>query len=552
MSRAAWQALMLTALVAVLAVAVALPDRRGVASERGPLVPGLDARAVTGLELVRVGEPPIVVAIGRGGARVTAPSVGLADPVALRDLLSAIATARVDRWRRGAAAWRAAGLDHPSLAVKVTTGGRDVTIVVGAEVAAAGQRWLGVPPDRAALVPAWVATALDRRVDSLRVRRIIGVAAPTGVELHGLGVDLVLAGTALVRRDAGASVRLAPARRAALLDAIDGLALVGFDGAPVGDPIGTLRVLGGDAPAELSWFGPCAGSAAGAPELVQVDATVGAGCIASRQLDALLAAARAAAAADAVSAQPLDGSAVLDRLVVEGGVELVRHGATWALLDRTTERAADPAAVDAVLHALAKPAEIMSRVDDAARAERWQVITSDGEAQRWQVWRSDDRVAIRRGDEPVAMVLSTAAATAVRAVGPALRDRALLRLDPLRVAAIRATGVAPAALARGELIGEWLVDQPSGVAVALDAERLPLWLAQLRVETWAAPGALGAVRRTLTITSDPPPGAGVATVDTLRIGARTATGGCYVAVDRTAAALLPKSSCTRLLAPLTR
>lgn len=553
MSGAAWQALVMTAVVAVLAAAVVLTDRRPIATERAALVPGLDARAVTAVELARPGEPTIAIAIHGGVARVTAPSAGAADPIAVRDLLSAIATARVDRWSRGADGWRRAGLATAPLTVRVIHARGDATIALGAPLSATGQRWVGVPPDRVALVPAWVGRALDRRLDELRVRRGFATTAPTGVELHGPGLDLVLAGTALVRRDDGVSVRLAPARRAVLIAALGALVLTRFDDGVRGDPIGTIRVLGGAAPAELAWFGPCPGAA----DAVQVEATIGVGCVARAALDEVVAAATAAAAPAALSPQPLDGTAALARLAVTRDgrtVEAVRHGATWSLLADGGERAADPAVIDALDRALALPAVVrpVAATDDPRRAARWQITTTDGETQAWQVWRDADRVAIRRGDEPAVLELTADARAAATAAGAGLRDRALVRLDPLRVAAIRATGVAPASLVRGELIGEWLVEAPPRATVTADAIALPDWLGQLRVDRWDDPSALGRVRRTLTFTSDPPPGTGPPTIDTVRIGARRADGGCWVAVDDHAAGALPPAACARLLAPLTR
>ena len=159
MSPDATRTLVASAVVAVLAAVVALDDPTPVVT-RASLVPGLRAADVTRLELRR-GDRAVTVALAAGGARVIAPSDGAADAAAVADVLSTIVTARADRWARHAIA--------APRAIVTLTRERPLTLTIGEEVTATGQAWIAVD-DRAALVPAWVARALDRDPDALRVR----------------------------------------------------------------------------------------------------------------------------------------------------------------------------------------------------------------------------------------------------------------------------------------------------------------------------------------------------------------------------------------------
>ena len=108
---------------------------------------------------------------------------------------------------------------------------------------------------------------------------------------------------------------------------------------------------------------------------------------------------------------------------------------------------------------------------------------------------------------------------------------------------MRATGVAPATLARGAVLGEWQVVAPAGAAATAAAAALPAALAGLQVDRWAAPAALGRVRRTLTVERD------AEGPLTIAVGAADPTG-CWIAVDDAAAGHAPATACAALLAPL--
>ncbi|MBP6848417.1 MAG: hypothetical protein KA201_31945, partial [Kofleriaceae bacterium] len=133
MSRSAWSTLVATAAVAVLAALVVLTGTGPPPVTRGELVPGLAVGAVTRLELRR-GDRAVVVDVARGV--VTAPTAGQADPTAVADLLSSLASARVDR--RGGAPIAA------PRATIVLDVGRALTVTLGDEVAATGQAWVAV------------------------------------------------------------------------------------------------------------------------------------------------------------------------------------------------------------------------------------------------------------------------------------------------------------------------------------------------------------------------------------------------------------------------
>ena len=530
MSPAATRTLVSTAIVAVLAALVAL-DRPTPVTTRAPLVPELRTAEVTQLELRR-GDRAVTVAIAAGGARVIAPTEGVADTAAVTDLLSTLAAARVDRWARHTIA-------TPRAVVTITRD-RPLTVTVGEEITATAQAWIAVG-DRAALVPAWVARALDRDPDELRVRRLVppGLAA-TGIEIHGDGVALVLAGAALVRRDGdGRDTRLSADVRTALLARLATLELARFGpGLADGEPaVGELRVHGGAAPIELAWGGPCAD-----PDERAVRSSIGRGCVRDVALAVVLSAARAAARPVAASPVPLVSAAPLGSIAVDGGARVDRDGGGWIVTTGAARRDGDADAMTAVIAALAAPAEVRARTAaDLVGAARWTVTTTDGDAQRWQVRVEADLVTIVRGDEPMTLVVRGVASRALAAVGPALRSRQPLRIDPSRVAAIAATGLAAASVTRGAVVGEW--DAPGGRVVTPAVAALPALIATLTVDAWAASSRLGRVRRTLALTVDGEPPI------TLAIGAADARG-CWIAVDADSAGHLDDATCRALLAPL--
>jgi hypothetical protein len=368
----------------------------------------------------------------------------------------------------------------------------------------------------------------------------------TGIELHGAGVDLVLAGRPLRRRDEGTGVRVAPAAVARLDVALGALVLDVLVAGDLVAPTLTVRVLGGTVAAELGVFGPCPGHA----DHVLVDGTAGVGCVTRAAVDDVIAAAAALTGAGGV--QPSLSVGAGEIAAIAGGASvLARRGAGWQLVLDGVTVDADDDAVDAFFDVLALDG--MPGPPPAGAADATWTVTLDGgstETWRWYLRGGDRPPLVRRDDEPAALILPPSAADAYRSFGPRLRDRTLLTLDPTRIAALRATGAAPATLRRGTLVGEWIVDAPA--AAAADATGIVDALASVRATAWLDGPALGAVRRTLTITLDPPPMVGAQPiVHTIAVGA-TRPAGCAARIDGLPPVELSAATCAALLAPLAK
>ncbi|MEZ4402721.1 MAG: DUF4340 domain-containing protein [Kofleriaceae bacterium] len=529
MTRAARSTLAWTATVAVLAALVVLTRPAPVVVARPALVPGLVPHQVTALT-ARRGDREVVVAAVPGGWRVVAPTAGAADAGAVLDLLSTVASARADRRARHPIA-------APRATVTVTAGATTAVLVVGEDVPATGQVWIGTGGDRAALVPGWVGRALLGDPERLRARALVppGVA-PVGLELHADGVDLVLAGASLVRRDGGGvTVRLAPAVLAELLTAVADLRFTSWPAPPpsLETPGGALRLITGGGDVELAWAGSCV-----SPATRWVVAETGTGCVDQAALARVISAGRAATGIAAIAPTPWTSTARLARLTA-GATALVRDGGGWRLTVGATTVDADAETVAALEAALAAPATPRARTPaDVVGAARWDLVDADGAAETWSV--GTDRLV--RGDEPVALALGPAAQAAVATVGVGLRGRQLARLDPDRVDAVVATGAAPATVTRGAVVGEWLA--ASGTATDAVAA-LVRAVAAGRADAVVPHARLGRVRRALTLTTagEPPL--------TVQVGAADATG-CYLATDPLSAYHVSAALCAALLAPLHR
>lgn len=527
MNRDVAQTLGATVAVAALAAVVAATGPSSRAVGRPALAPGLVADRVERLRLER-GDAAIEIAFAPTGAAVVSPSPGAVDPRAVRDLISAVAAARADRVV-------ARGISRPRAILTVDAGAR-YQLQLGDEVPATGQVWIGLDDRHAALAPAWVGRALDRDPDALRARAVVpvGVAA-LGVELHGRGVDLVLAGARLARVDGdGARTLIEPALRGELLAALAELTLVDFAPAPDDAAVvATARIVTGAAAYELDEMGPCAGRA----DARAVRTSSGAGCVEARLLDAVWAAAARLTGPDAAAAAPWpDGELV--EIAVDGGARLVRRGGGWELLEGGRAVEADPDAAAALVATLAAPATrtaAVGAVDGAA----WTVTGADGTVDRWRV-RGGPSPTIARVGEAVALAIDPARASTL-ALGVALRRRQLLRIDPSTIAGLAARGLAPGVVARGAIVGEW--QRLDGGAAAVATAALPARLATLTVDRWAAPSALGSVRRRLTITFDHE-----APIE-LALGAADRDG-CWLAIDGDGAGHVDRAACAALLAPL--
>jgi hypothetical protein len=371
----------------------------------------------------------------------------------------------------------------------------------------------------------------------------------TGLELHGLGVDLVLAGDPPRRRDEGTGVRIASAARDALTAALAGIVLDGFDLGSLDHPRLTVRLLGGAVPAELNVHGPCPRSTTH----VLVDGSAGVGCIAVAALEPLLEAARTVAGPDGVLLAPLDGH--LEALAATSpAIALARRGAAWTLaLDGAPPTDADDAAVTALLAALSTPGTLGPPPPSRAPDATWTATLAGGATETWAWWWGDAArpTLFRRDAEPHTLAL--APATTARSFGPALRDLTVLTLEPTAVASITATGLAPAALTRGALVGDWIVTRPPGAIATPAATALVDALAHVRGLAWLPSTALGRPRRTVTLTLDAAPVADATpTTHTITIGAARADGTCAVRIDTFPPLHSDAPRCAALLAPLTR
>lgn len=552
----------LTAIVVALAAAVGITGGGRALVERPLIAPGLGAGDVTAIHLSRAGEPTIDITIDDAGMRVETPARGPADEATVRDLISAIATARADRVLTGAKARASAGLDASTLRVRIERRGQPpLEIVRGTAVPASGQVWFGVG-DRAFLVPAWVGAALDRDLLSLRRRQVFPPVVITGVEIHSMvGFDLVLSGTPLRRRDEGVSVRVS---RWAVAELDAALAAAVLDVMVPGDslistvlPRLTVRVLGGAEPHELWVHGPCPGHLTHA----LVSGSAGVGCLDGAVID------RIRLAAETLSSDPLvvgfdvetalapAGAAEVESIRSSAGtgdVVLARRGAGWTLTLGGEPTDADDDEVNDFFTALAERGKL-APLPTGAPTATWSVTLTGGDVETWRWYeRGGDRGPIvRRNEEPRALEMRHATGVAMRRLGPRLRNKTLLVIDASMVNAIRATGVHPATVVRGQLVGDWTVQSPAGTTATPAVQKLADMLATFRGYRWLDERDLGAIRRKVTFDIDAPPIPGEkATTHTFAIGAERTGGGCAARVDAFLPIELAPAQCADLLAPL--
>ncbi|MBZ0238396.1 MAG: hypothetical protein K8M05_39150, partial [Deltaproteobacteria bacterium] len=469
----------------------------------------------------------------------------------------------------GDAARRTAGVDRSTLRVRLERRGHPpIEVVRGAAVPESGQLWLAVD-GRAVLVPAWVGAALDRDLASLRRRQVFPPVAITGVEIHGLRnldvvggaphIDLVLAGSPLRRRDDGASVRVAREAVAAFDAALASIVLDVFVAGDtslaallrLGRPRLTVRVLGGAAPHELVVRGPCPGH----PSHALVGGSAGTGCVSDRVLRELEAAALVLSTSSATeTALAPAGAAEIDSIRAGSGaseVVLARRGAGWLLTLGDERVDADDDAVKDFFEVLAEPGRLHA-LPPGAPSATWTVTLAGGsvETWRWYARRGEALPLVRRDDEPQAIELRHGNGGALRRFGPPLRNLTLLVVDAAMVNGIRATGLHPATLARGQLVGDWTVTAPAGKTAAPAAQALVELLAGFRGAAWLEPRELGAIRRTLTFTIDAPPiPGGQPSTHTIAVGAARGAA-CAVRVDQHLPVEIPAAACAALTAPL--
>lgn len=551
----------LTAIVVALAAAVGITGGGRTIIERPLVAPGLSPADVSDIHIARKDEPPIAVVVQpREGSHpppplyVVSPVPGPADEAAVLDLISAVATARADRSVRIDSVPATAGLDAPRLQVRIDRmKNASIEIAVGAAVPASGQVWLRVG-DRGMLVSAWVAAALDRDLASLRRRQVFPPVQINGIEIHGRGVDLVLAGIPLYRLDEGTRVRVAGGA-VGRLEAH--LAAVIVDILRDGDTSMTdltVRVLGGSEPYELSVHGPCPG----VPEHVLVGGSAGVGCVRATIIDGVVdAAAHLSTPAAMERSLAVHGDLDIESIRAGAGADavvLARRGAGWVLTLGDERVDADDDAVEAFFDALRKDGT-PGPLPVGAPVATWNVAFRSGAGETWRWYERGGKapLLVRRDDEPNSIIVPAETAAALRRLGPPLRNRTLLVVDAAMVNGLRATGLHPATLARGQLVGDWVVEAPRGATATPAAQALVELLAGLRATAWLEPRELGAVRRTLTFTIDAPPiPGGQPGAHTIAVGVARAGQACAARVDAHRPVELPAAACAALTAPLVR
>jgi len=521
----------LTALAVVLGLILALDRPPAVVAASRRLLPDFDPARVTHLRFARA-DRTVTLERGDGGWRVIAPSPGPADPAVVDDVLGALELASATRWIDRADADRAgAHLEPPRVRIDADGWALAIGAPSGEELvwaARAGDR-------RAALVEAWVARALDRDVGALRARAVVPVASPTGIELHS-DVEIVLSGAPLRAHIAAGVLRLAPERAAALVDALTALRFDHLpEAAPATDAIGTLRVLGGDAPIDVELHGPCPGDAS----MLLLAGSRGSGCVARAAWDAVVAAARAIAERplEACDPRPLLAAPVT-RLAFSDGTTLDARGGDWSISRGTVD---DQAAAD-LLAALTAPGTVRA----AAAAPATPVLTvtyADGTVDELAL--SDD--AVRRGDEPCAIAIPHALAQRLTRGAAALADRTLIDEDPYLLRTITVDG---RVITMGATFEAWT--SPDGAVDAAALTALRDLASSLTADELLPPSTPIAAARRLQLAYEaaPIPNAAPAT-HAITISRPSRDGRCRAKVDAIAA-LLPADVCTTLLAPLLR
>jgi hypothetical protein len=539
----------LTAIAVALALVVALAPAPTAMATTRPLIPGLTVDAVDRLALRRAGGA-VELARHDGAWVVTAPAPGPADGAAVADLVSALAVARWDRIVRDPDS-AATGLAAPRLTVEVGAAGRTTRLEVGAALAATGQVWVRVDGGPPLLTPSWLATALDRDLGALRQQRLapVAAAAVTGVEIHGPGLDLVLAGEPLAVRGDGWTARAAPDRTRALLAAITGLVAVDYpldaaasgpvDAAAPGpvDAAGlSVRLLGGGAPVELVERGACASGR------VRVDGSAGPACVEAAAWRAVADAAAGAGTAAWIDPRPVAAPAQLTLL--RTGVALRRQGGTVTVVADGREAPADPDAAARVLAALAAPGRVVASSAGAGTP----VATVEEAGGATVTLSATGPATLCRDREPFALVVDAAAIAALATDARALRSRQLISDEPTALARLAISrGGRTRSVERGAVVGEWT---PSGAIAAAALDAAAAALADLRALHFATAAEVGATDLRLEASFDPAPVAGaVAAHHVVELGGGRGAG-CAARVDGEPVVLEPAACrALRALAP---
>lgn len=507
----------LTALAVLLGIAVALDRPPSAVARSARLLEGFDPDEVT-----RVTLPGAVLERVGDAWQVNGQP---ADAAAVSDVLGALELAAAERWDAGGVT------DRPI----VVEGARRYELELGAPTPT-GQVWARRAGERrAALIAGWVGRALDRDAASLRRRVVVTTDRPTGIELHADGVDLVTSGDPPSAHLGVGKVRLAPAKAAALADAVAGLRLATFPTDAPPARIGTLRVLGGAEVTEIDDLGPCPGD----PSRRWTGGTAGVGCVDG--WNAVLDAARAILddALAAVDPSPVAAAKVM-RLEL-GDAIADAHGGDWLLTRNGEELPADDPSIDALVAALARPGRV---VPFTGRSEPTLRVTHDGGAsEALAVVDSVAGRALRRDDEPFAIVVDPAVLDALALGAGGLVDRELVAEDWTRLSRVTIQhGATRVDATRGASLESW--SSHAEVVVAIRDLLIDLRAESLVAEPVTAPA------RTILLHYEPPPTPDGEPVDLeLRIAPEPG-GRCRVTVDGTVSGIVASAACAVLLSEI--
>jgi hypothetical protein len=562
-ARRRWLNRALAVLIAALGAALLFDLARTPARSRvqDALIPELTTARVVELRIEHGRER---VTLRRSGDEfsLSEPVFAPTDPGAVRELFDALALL-AHRRRLSPDARPAAelGLDPPrAVLTLLLDSGAHVTLDLGAEVPTRGAWMRRRDSGEIFLVEAHAVRDLDRSAAELRQRRVFSLQRTAGATftLSAGGPSsqstpvpqVTLRGRPLALALPTGSARIDPSAAAQLAALLDELQLERFAAASAFSPTGGLRIAieAGGKQEQLAELGACPG----APELRQVDTSIGAGCAASSALDAIAAIARRGRG---LIDRRLIGAAVTSQVEnvsisgPRGKVELDASGLGGAPV-REWLAELDNAAGD--------PSEVIDADKLGEQVGGLALTRSGKESQRISLHRRSDSLgfAARRDQEAVALAIAGDAPALFFPPAYRFRSLVLITRDPvdLRAAARRASGKSER-IERGELLDEWRVPTPAGASPDQAAiERLRAAVAPLTalraVTDQAAPEHhLAPPLETIELSFDAIPGASKTEEVVLELGARSRTG-CYARLAGDAVVFeLDRARCAVLRGP---
>lgn len=563
-----WRLAALAGIAAVLCTWLAI-DIAGDSSPPSPRVfpelSGDNAAAIERIE-IRRDQGSVVLARTPDGFSLEEPVRAVADADGVRALLGALEVLTIERRlppEPQSAIVR--GLAAPDAVIRVSlASGKRVELAIGAKAAAGTAVWAQrQDSDEVYLIDAYAAREITVDGDALRPHDPLPLPARSAdrIEIALGGKTFLATGSPWrVRSYGGAFVRLAPAAREKLFDALDDLRFAAFPDTPIGPPTSEIGVamwiaVGGSM-YRITDLEPCPGN----ETLRLVESNVGFGCVAKESLSVL--------------ASFLDsGDAIYDRLLVASGQKVV--SAEIDLLGRhySLERSggdtfvrrgddaypADPGTIRATLASLATAAAgsiiPASDISTAKTLGHVRITYAGGGKDTLTFARVGTRSFVRRNDEPV--WIAVAPDTAEKLSPPAItyRSRQIISEDPtaLRAADKRIASRTVERIEMGDLVGHFEATLPEGAEVLQTSTQALAQLADLRATRWVTDTAssrhgLANPRADILLTFAPPPIPGE-TGHSYRVfvGNRTRQG-CYAKrADTPAVFELSRDACQSLL-----